>query len=39
MWGMKVLVPSKLKGKVLKELHSGHPGVVKMKSLTRILVW
>jgi len=39
MWGMKVIVPTKLRGKVLEELHSGHPGIVKMKSLARTLVW
>ena len=26
-------------GWVIKELHTGHPGIVKMKSLARIHVW
>ena len=39
MWGIRVIVPSKLRERVLKELHTGHPGIVKMKSLARTLVW
>ena len=39
MWGMKVIVPVKLQRWVIKELHTGHPGKVKVKSLTRIHVW
>ena len=35
MWGIKVIVPSKLREGVLKELHTGHPGM----SLARTLVW
>ena len=33
MWGMHVVVPKKLQEKVLEELHGGHIGVIKMKSL------
>ena len=39
MWGMKVIVPNKLQGRVLEELHTGHMGIVKMKSLARTHVW
>ena len=31
LWGRKVIVPEKLQSKVLEELHTGHPGVVRMK--------
>ncbi|XP_034031452.1 uncharacterized protein K02A2.6-like [Thalassophryne amazonica] len=39
MWGNRVVVPPKLCQHVLDELHAGHPGVVKMKSLARSYVW
>ena len=39
MWGIKVVIPSKSRKRVLNELHTGHPGIVKMKSLARTLVW
>ena len=39
MWGIRVVVPPKLRPKVLSELHSGHPGVVKMKALARSYMW
>ena len=39
MWEIKVIIPAKLREGVLKELHTGHPGVVKMKSIVRTLVW
>ncbi|XP_056434905.1 LOW QUALITY PROTEIN: uncharacterized protein K02A2.6-like, partial [Gadus chalcogrammus] len=39
MWGMRVIVPPKLRPRVLKELHSAHPGVVRMKNLARSYVW
>ena len=39
MWGMKVIVPNKLQGRILEELHTGHMGIVKMKSLARTHVW
>jgi len=38
MWGIKV-IPSKLRERVLKELHTGRPEIVRMKSLARTLVW
>ena len=35
MWGIKVIVPSK----VLSELHTDHPGICRMKALARSYVW
>ena len=32
-WETRVIV-EKLRGHVLEELHRGHPGIVRMKSLT-----
>ncbi|XP_062865163.1 uncharacterized protein K02A2.6-like [Trichomycterus rosablanca] len=37
--GSRVVVPSKLRTRVLKNLHEGHLGTVKMKSLARGYVW
>ncbi|XP_061152316.1 uncharacterized protein K02A2.6-like [Syngnathus typhle] len=39
LWGSRVVVPPKLRSKVLNSLHDGHMGVVKMKSLARSYVW
>lgn len=39
MWGIKVIIPNKLQGKVLEELHTGHIGIVKMKALARSRIW
>ncbi|XP_038064022.1 uncharacterized protein K02A2.6-like [Patiria miniata] len=39
MWGLRVIVPGKLRAQVLAELHEGHLGVVKMKSLSRGFAW
>ena len=39
MWGIRVIIPSKLRNKVLDELHEGHLGVVKMKTLVRSFAW
>ncbi|XP_015778003.1 PREDICTED: uncharacterized protein K02A2.6-like [Acropora digitifera] len=39
LWGMRVVIPNKLQDRVLKELHDGHMGVVKMKALARSYVW
>ena len=38
MWGTCVIVPPKLRSRVLESLHEGHLGVVKMKSLARSYV-
>ena len=39
MWGCRVVVPPQGRQAVLWELHSGHPGMNKMKSLARTVVW
>ena len=39
LWGVRVVVPNKLQQQVLKELHEGHPGIVRMKNLARSYVW
>ena len=39
MWGTRVVVPTKLRERVLEELHQGHSGVVRMKALARSYVW
>lgn len=39
MCGSRVVVPSKLRTRVLESLHEGHLGTVKMKSLARSYVW
>lgn len=39
MWGYRVIIPTKLRLRVLEELHSTHLGVVKMKSLARSVCW
>ncbi len=39
LWGIRVIVPPKLQRTVLQELHEGHIGVVKMKSLARSYIW
>ena len=39
LWGSRVIVPSKFRRRILQELHEGHPGMVKMKSLARSFVW
>ena len=39
MWGNRVIIPEKLREKILEELHGSHLGMVKMKSLARSYVW
>ena len=39
MWGIRVIVPPKLRPQVLEELHQGHLGVVKLKALARSYIW
>ncbi|XP_061774106.1 uncharacterized protein K02A2.6-like [Nerophis ophidion] len=39
LWGTRVIVPAKMRGAVLKEIHDGHPGIVKMKTIARQYVW
>jgi hypothetical protein len=37
--GNRIVIPSQLRSRILKELHQGHFGIVKMKSLAREHVW
>ena len=39
LWGCRVVIPEKLQQKVLEELHRGHPGIVRMKTLARGHAW
>ena len=39
LWGMRVVIPNKLQDRMLKELHDGHMGVVKIKELARSYIW
>ena len=39
MLGIGVVIPKVLRDRVLTELHQGHPGIVKMKALSRLHVW
>ena len=35
IWGIRVIVPEKLRGRVLDELHQSHMGIAKTKALSR----
>ena len=39
MWGYCVIVPPQGRTTVLQELHGEHPGMTRMKSLARRIVW
>lgn len=39
MWGIRVIIPPKLRPQLLSELHTGHPGVVRMKAVARSYMW
>ena len=39
MFGIRVIIPIKLRNKVLDELHVGHIGIVKIKELSRSFFW
>ena len=39
LWGRRVVVPPAGYELVLDQLHSGHPGITRMKSLARSYVW
>ena len=39
LWGHRVVVPEAARRMVLQELHSGHPGIVRMKAAARAVVW
>ena len=38
-WGIRVIIPQRLRAEILEELHEGHLGICKMKSLARSYVW
>ena len=39
LWGSRVVIPPQGRDYVLRELHSGHPGVSRMKALARSYIW
>lgn len=39
LWGNRIVVPEPGRQAVLQELHEGHPGMSRMKSLARMYVW
>ncbi|XP_058868762.1 uncharacterized protein K02A2.6-like [Acipenser ruthenus] len=39
MWGIRVVIPAKLRSRVLDMLHEGHSGVVRMKAIARSYIW
>jgi len=39
LWGSRVVIPPPCRQAVLMELHEGHPGITRMKSLARMYVW
>ena len=39
MWGERMVIPMKLRKRVLSDLHEGHLGIVKMKAVARSLIW
>ena len=39
MWGIRVIIPLKLRNKVPEEPHVGHIDIVKMKELRRSFLW
>ena len=39
IWGSRVVVPKELRGRLLKELHAVHSGIVRMKSMAREHFW
>lgn len=39
MWGHRLVIPNKFREELLKELHSTHMGIVKMKGLARSYMW
>lgn len=39
LWGHRVIVPPQGRARMMEELHEGHPGASRMKSLARSFVW
>lgn len=38
LWGYRLIIPYKFRAQILKELRSSHMGIVKMKSLARLIM-
>lgn len=39
LWGRRVIIPCKLRSRILEELHESHMGIVRTKTLARSYVW
>ena len=39
MWGSRIVIPPKYQEVILSELHAAHPGIIRMKDLSRSYVW
>jgi hypothetical protein len=39
LWGNRVIIPPRAREAILEELHTCHPGIVRMKSLARSYLW
>lgn len=39
LWGLRVVTPTRYLEDMLQELHSSHPGIVRMKEMTRSYLW
>ena len=39
MWGLRTVIPPSLRQSILTELHEGHPGIARMKSIACSYVW
>ena len=39
LWGNRVIIPEKLRKRIVEALHVAHPGIVRMKALARTYVW
>ena len=39
LWGIRVIIPKKLQGRTIEELHKDHQGIARMKSLARSYFW
>jgi hypothetical protein len=39
VWGTRVVIPKSLREQLLKEVHTGHLGIVRMKHVARSFIW
>ena len=39
LWGSRIVIPPKFREPMLAELHATHPGIVRMKGLSRSYIW